>query len=418
MSWVDKVSQGIIIQTPDLKQYKPKWMNASFQTDYQTSTFEFIGVNGSLVKKTTHIGTKYNLEIYFNDTIDAKGHVIKDHLDIVNEFKVSVQDRRPWIVQHPLYDRLYVQVTSLNWDDSAYNITKVTGTMIETIVDGNFGLFVAEEDMIPIKFESTVNAFGDALSVPVQPQDINQLKQDNLAAYKKGVPVISTNGDFEGYFNAFNVATTYIDTATATPLLMMRAVMNVLTFPSQFTASAITRISLLLATFANLRATIFGRFTVSSKQLYQNQCGALVSAMCNCVAERTSSDFRLAGPILQTIDSIVNSYNSYVSDLDYMQTANAGNTTSYVADAPSMTSMNDLVNTTITALFNLTLSARSERSITVSKDTNWILLAHQLYGLDQNDQNINDLIEQNSTNGEDLNKYLEIQAGTKIVYYV
>lgn len=408
MSWIEQVQRGITITTGDGESYQPSYLNASFQTEYQTSVFEFIGVDGSLVKKTTKIGTRYNLEIYFQGA---------DHLDVVKKFIRSCSDKRAWTVDHPLYDILTVQVPSLNCDDAFYDPSKITGTMIETIKDGEENIFLIPIDQIePLFFEAN-EKYVNSLTATVQPADITQLNNDNNGAYRRGVPVLPQGlpEQFEQFTNIFNTASTYIDTATATPLLMMRAVMGVITAPSQFLISAQTRVKLLQDTMDSLRANILGFITVSSKQLFQNKSGACMGALCVATGTPLGADYANATTILEVIDILSARRAQYIADLDSLQSDNGGNTTSFIPDASALIAVNDLVNVTIAALYSLSLSARSERSIVCETETNWIVLAHRLYGLDNTDVNINSLIDQNQSTREE---YLQLEKGRRVVYYV
>lgn len=86
-----------------------------------------------------------------------------------------------------------------------------------------------------------------------------------------------------------------------------------------------------------------------------------------------------------------------------------------MADPSVLTKLNQLVNITLPNLLNIALDARSERYIITNKDTNAILLTHQLYGLDDNDANLEELIENNQLAMDEL---IQINKGRKIIYYV
>lgn len=409
MSWIEQYSRGIKITTGDSKEYLPDWMNASVQTSYQTSQFEFINVSGSLVLKSQPIGVKYNLEIYFQGD---------DHLDTAAAFRRSTTDRRPWTVEHPLYGILLVQVSSLDYDNStSKSFTKITGTMIETINDGNANIFVLPLDQIPIVFDEAINNYSESLTEPVAAGDIPQLNSDNVKAYSRGVPVIPSAfpEEFEAFYNAFNTATTYINTATETPLLMINSVMRVLTLPASFSISVKDRVNLLYSALQSLRENILGFFTPAQKQLFQCKSGATLAAICLAGGTPLPSDYKNASSILDVIDIITAARDQFISDLDSLQTDNGGSEQSYVPDADALITTNNLVNTTIAALFNLSLSARSERNHIVEKDTSWIVLAHRFYGLNADDSNLIDLMDSNSVG---LPTMLTVPKGQKIVYYI
>lgn len=419
MSWVDKIKTDFIITTGDGERYTPNWLNASFQTEYNLTEFNFIGVAGSLVKQEQPIGIKYSLEIYFQGA---------DHIDTAKKFQVSCNDKRPWVVEHPLFDILNVKCSSLNFDYSNYNVTKITGTMIETIIDGRQPITVSPLDQIPILYEQANVDLELSLNEIPGSTDINTLTTDNEAAYKRGLPIISLTEDFEKFTNGFNTALTYINTATATPLLMMRSVMNVISLPGEFAASVKSRIDVLRATQLALRAGLLGLLNRVSKLLFQNKSGAAVAGMClasvnpitaatlfNQEAVRPPNDYDTVDSVLDIIDIIVTARNEFIADLDTIQSPNGGNVNSFVPDAQALISLNELVNTTISALFELSLSARSERSIICEKDTDWITLTHRLYGLDISDANIEDLMNQNKPG---LEEYLIVPKDRKIIYYV
>ena len=249
MSWLDKTKNGIIITTADGGKYRPQYMNASFVTEYNFTEFNFVDVGGSLVKRKKPIGKKYALELHFQGP---------NHLDIVKSFVSSIDNNEgPIQIDHPLYDLITVQITSLGYDDSALNRTKVTGTVIETIEEAFFTLNLKELDQIPILFENTLEVSEASLTLEVLPGDINTMNQNNAIAYSKGVPIIQQAVDFEEYFNAFNTASTYINTATATPLLAMRSLINVITLPQKFEVQVQQRIKVLLDTFTEFRNNLF-----------------------------------------------------------------------------------------------------------------------------------------------------------------
>lgn len=413
MSWVDKVRNGIVINTGDGKRWTPKWKNCSIVTEYQTAEFNFINVAGSLVKQEQPIGNKYAIDLYFDGP---------DHLDTAADFRISCNDKRPWTIEHPLYDLIFVKCPTLTFDNfTSESFTKVTGTMIETILEGPPNVSINPLDQIPIQFETANEDLAVSLQETVTPPDINTLTEDNALAKAKSVPIITNITDFENYTNAFNTAQTYINTATATPLLMMRSFMHVLTLPAEFDAAVRARIGVLVDTFNALRANLFGLTSVVSKRLFQNKQGALITAMCKAAATPLNTDFKNSQTILDIIDIIIAGRTRFIADLDTLQSTNASSPLSFVADAKGLTSLNELVNTTISALYNLSLSARSERNIYVEYDTNWIILAHRLYGLDAADANLSDLIEENQypdPNHNFLQEYLQVPKGRKVVYYV
>ncbi len=134
-----------------------------------------------------------------------------------------------------------------------------------------------------------------------------------------------------------------------------------------------------------------------------------------CLASSFQSDSLSASDILAIMEAILAANDQYLIDLDSLQTLNNGNTSSFIPDANSITKINDIVNLTISNLFNISLNAKQERSIITEEDTNIILLTHRLYGIDSNDKNIDELISENNIG---LTETLQIKKGRKILYYI
>jgi hypothetical protein len=410
MSWIDQINDKMIIRTADGVEHRPDWMKASFVTEYKQTEFNFIGVRGGLVKRKKAIGVKYNLEIYFQGA---------NHLVDAETFRRSNDNTEdPWIMQHPFYGSLIVQPTTFTYDASELNATKITGIVIETMEEPPLNNYAAPSDEIPaLKIEVTEISESVLTETPT-PGDINKMSQDNSNAFRKGVPIISDAVDYEEYFNAFNTAATYIDTATATPLLAMRSTIAVLQMPEQFKASVQQRLKVLGDTFDSLRNNIFGLLNKSAKEIYTAQQAGVMAAICGSAATPLTGNFTTSSSVLEVIDLITAKYALFIEDLDMLQTTNASTPQSFVADAQLVIKINQLVNVTITNLFTIALGAQKERAIICEKDTNIIVLAHRVYGLskgDKSDKMLNKLYENNDFG---LDEHLIVPKGRRIVYYV
>lgn len=406
MSWIDDIKNKLIITTGDGKSYSPLWKNASKGIDYNTAEFNFPDLPGSLVKKSEPMGRKFPLELYFSG---------EDHLTMASAFEKSANDKRPWTIEHPFYGSIIVQVMSLNFDNSELNVSKITGTVIETIVEDNPKTTSDPIDLIKVNKVSLDEKLELALTATPSPTDVNTMSLNNSRAFKLSVPIITVPEEFEEYVNFFNQANSAIISATASPLLAMRTTIAAITYPAKFTATVKSRIDVLTSTFNELRSNIEGITSVPSKQVYQNLAGTAVSSLCLAAATPLLGDYTNRNSVLRVVDELMSIYNQYMEDLDLLQTDNGGNTTSYIPDAAGLISLNSLFNNTISSLFGIALNSKSERTVITEKDTNIILLTHRFYGLDPSDNNIDEMIENNNLG---LNQLLQIKKGTKIVYYI
>lgn len=405
MSWIDKIQNKLIITCGDGKKYNPSWLNASYQVDYNVSEFEFPNLEGTLVDRKKRLGRKYGLELYFTGD---------DHLDITKQFELSANNPKPWTLEHPFYDILIVQPTSLFIDNSDYNVSKITGVVIETIVNNNPKITIEPASQIKIDNENLNTSFEQAFSEKFKPADFTTMKTKNAANYKLNVPQIKLPEEAENYLNAFSNANSAINTGAAYPTAAIRAVITLIQAPALFSISVKNRVDLLVGQFQNFRTNLSSNTTVSSKQLYQNQAGSTISALCLAMATPLSGDYANAPVVLSFIEILLANFNAYKTDLDTLQSDNGGNPNNFIPDATALIELNNLVNLTLDSLFTIALSAQKERSIIVEEDTNLINLTHRFYGLDANDANIEKLIANNNWG---LNQLLEINKGTKIVYY-
>lgn len=406
MSWLEKINNKMIITTGDGKEFSPSWLNAKKGVEYNTAEFEFPELEGTLVNRGTPIGRKFPLELYFQG---------EDHLDISLAFEISAKDKRPWTIQHPFYDTIIVQPTSLEFDNTVYNISRISGTVIETIVEDNPKTSIDPIDAIKTSKLGLDEKLELSLTATPSAADVNSMAANNTKSFNLSVPIIKVPEEFEEYINFFNQANSAITTATASPLLAMRTIIAAISYPAKFTATVTDRINVLTETFNNLRSNIAWITGVASKQIYQNSAGTAISAMCLTASTPLPGDYTNSSSALKIVDTLIAIYNQYFGDLDLLQTANGGNTTSFIPDASGIIALNSLFNQTISSLFSIALNSKVERSIITEKDTNVILLTHRFYGLDPFDNNINEMIENNKLG---LNQLLLIKKGTKIVYYI
>jgi hypothetical protein len=201
------------------------------------------------------------------------------------------------------------------------------------------------------------------------------------------------------------------------------------------------RINTLVNQFNLVRESIGTLTRKADKKVYENNGGMIVSAIVlaavtsydDTVAQGFSDaadlqiddteledetprvDYANRNDVISTIETILEVYDSYLTDLDTLQTDNGGELESFIPNADCIIALNDLVNYAVSKLYDVALNARQERSIILEEDSNVILLAHRFYGLTPDDSTIDEIIR---TNNIGLNELLHLRKGRKIVYYV
>lgn len=406
MSWIEKIATEFIITCGDGKQYKPLWLNATKSKDYNVAEFEFPEVSGTLVYRGKPKGAKYNLEIYFQGA---------DHLDQSLSFEQSSDDSRYWVISHPFYGNINVQPTGLIFDNTKYNVSKITGTVIETITEDNPKISIDPVDRVKDEKIAMDEIFIDAYDIIPDTAAINTMTENTRRIYLEGIKLIKLDVDAELYFNLFNTANSLISNAASDPLAAIEAINAMISMPSLLTASVKSRVN----SFSDQLAILHGKVDVilykDDKKLHQNNGGMIIASQCVSAATPITGDYTNRNEVVAIIETIVDDYNQYIEDLDALQTDNGGDLDSYIPDANALIALNKLLNFTISSLFIIALGAKQERTIYTEEDTNLILLAHRFYGLKADDSTLDEIIKNNNIGQNEL---LQIRKGRKIIFYV
>jgi hypothetical protein len=402
MAWQSDILNPLTIITGDGKTFTVAWVPDGRVEEYNLATFEFNNLPGSLIVKSQPKGRKIPFKFFFQGD---------NYISDANDFLKSAANTNPWTVNHPLYGTIICHVAGLNFDDSKYNVSEVSCTLLETIQSD--GTLFSDNPIDKISADKAANDgnFLAAFTVTPSVKDVNTLTATNNQLYAKGLKL----GGLSSYFNAFKAANAAVLNATSQPALAMRATQALINQPASFSNGVKDRMGALSAQFTTLRTSISTQITRSAKKIYELQGGCIISAMALAASTPTSTDYPSSTDVLFVIGQLLDNYNNYITDLDSLQTANGGLPTSYIPDPTSIIGLNALISYTVSQLFAIALGAKQERSIYLENDSNWILLAHRFYGISADDSELILLMNQNNVG---LNEVLEVKKGRKIIYYV
>ncbi len=410
MSWLNNINTDLIILTGDGKEYKPQWINAVKSIEYNVSEFDFPEVSGTLVKRFKPRGAKYNLRIFFQG---------EDHLTESKDFELSANDSRAWTLTHPFFGRLTVQPTSLEFDNSKYNVTEIKGTIIETITDNYPSVSASPVDQIAVDVEETNEALAASTSSEVEAKGVKQQSITKEKTFLNKVnaanlTIINTFSETQDYYNAFNQAYAGLDSIASTAETSIRLTQSVISAPASFQTDVKSRMGVLSDNFESLNDSLVN-VLLMDKYLYQSNGGALMSAMCTALSTPLDNDYGSREDVLSVMDGLLSAYDLYLTNLDSLQTDTGGTPESFIPSADPLQQLNQLVNYTVSNLFNIASEARQQRSFVLEKDSNWISLSHRLYGLKANDSTIDELIRNNNAG---LSEMLKVLKNRVVVYYV
>lgn len=408
MSWITRVKNGLTIRTGDGKPYKPFYINTSSSKniDYNNTLFEFVNLPGTLVDRRLPKGAKYTLEFGFQGDY---------HLDKALEFVESAANTRYWVLDHPEYGQIFVQPISLNQDNSALNVSKFIVPVIETILDDVPKTKIDAVDDIAVK-KLTIDAMSaEIVTKPLTEADKLSVKDTNTKNFNFSVPIVKLPEEFQQLMNAVSAANGAVDAVTANATIAMAAATSLITAPAKFAANVTTRLTDSKNQFTALKGKVVGLTSKSSKQVYQHMATSILSTMCLASSLPSQGDYTNAKRVGEVVKTLSETYTSFLEDLDGLQSINGGSPDSFLPNPDVVVALGDIINTTISYLYNEAIGSRKERSIIVENDTSIILLAHRFYGLDPDDKNIKELIENNDLSMEE---YILIKKGRKIIYYI
>lgn len=408
MSWQDKINTPYIITCGDGRQFNVLWRSLEFVREYNITEFEFQDVPGTNVQRREPKGRRYPLEIYFQGD---------DNVEQAATFLASADDPRPWKVIHPMYGAITVQPSGLKFFDENYNITVVTGSLLETNTGTISNEIIPQDKVAEDKAANDeVAAASFAAEVPAPGiADVQQMQQNVNAIYSDASGKIKDADDANAYYNLFSAANTAILNATAEPLLAIRKMQAMLNAPALFNDSVAVRMDMLKSQFDILTGAIAETASRPIKKLFENNAGCILSAMALAAVNPQDGDYENMNAILRRVEQMQDTNNEYVEKLDDIASESVESVQDFTPDFETQNGLNGVVDFTVSNLLNVAVGAKQERTVYLEADTNLIMATHRFLGLDAEDLNISKFIQQNQIG---LNEHLQLRKGRKIVYYV
>lgn len=418
-SWIDLVKVDFTITTGDGAVYKPLWVNARKAKKFKIAQFDFKGIAGSLIKKGEPYASVYEIEIIFQGA---------QHLDDARSFYDSADNKKPWTVTHPFYGPLYVQCAEIEQDNSKLNVSRITATIIETILDNGLQPVLFSPDIVAAQVTQVNDNLNETyvsyLQVP-KISDYQKLLNHITSIYKSiSGKIAVVQEDVTAYQNAFNEATAVITTAISLPGAITTDIIGEATAlimaPAKFADTVANRIAMYQTTLDILKGdvseilTTYGVNTQSLKKLYENNAGTAIGGICLSAMSNITTDYNYMPDVLSVIGSIITSYNAYIANIIALQTPNGGQLDSYIPDANSIISLQQMVFTTTKALYAISAGALQQKTYFLPYDDNLINVTYLLYGSDPDDTKKQTLIANNNIG---LDELLTLKQGRKILYY-
>lgn len=402
MDWIEKLNTKFKITTGDDEDYYPLWRGAEKEREFNTSTFEFINVYGTLVDRKKPQGAKINLVFSFDGA---------DHIEVSDRFETSCEDPRQWTITHPIYGTLVGQPLSIKRDDSSLNITEITVPFIESISpDYPFSNF-SKKDNTMDKHRKTMYAMSIAgvTGVPFTPADIAKQKEI-LGEMGKELFSVQSNSTYADFQNALNEGLKAIDNLLAEPLNAIQTVQNFLDLPATYEQAIKGRVASYENIYWRLKESIE---TLADKKYYEAMGGTILSLISVVLVTPITGDYILVSDVAGWMNRLSALQLDYKNTLDSLAVSVYDVNNTYNADAEAQTELDSLMIYTYANLYSFTFGAKKEMIIYTQRDTNIILLVHRYLGLDADDKNIDTFVK---TNNIHFNELFSIKKGRMIKY--
>lgn len=405
MSWIDKLKKGLEITTGDGEKYFPLYDINPKTTEFNVAEFEFPNIEGTLVKRSMVKGTKMSLTFYFQG---------EDHLETSRKFEVSAKDKRAFKISHPFFGIMLVQPTSLSYDPTGLNITKIVGSFVETLSDEYPKITKDAKNQIALNVITTKEILVESLE--------NNVEELPLI-FAEFLDKINTLGELatklkdqaNEYKQLYKRALGSLDYASSMIGNAVQNAIDLYNFPAKFVSDIKERVTMFSEQMDEIFGTVEDLVTPEEKKTAEFTGGAIMLSLVESTIYPIESDYQTSNEVLETISVVLKVWEKYISKIELLQTATNDTLDSYIPDYDTIQSIYDIVNFSTANLLQIALESSSERSVILESDSNAIILAHRFYGLTDTDETLVKFIEQNNLSVDEL---LEIKKGKNIVYYI
>jgi hypothetical protein len=401
MIWEQRIETRFSIKTGDGNIYYPLQKGGDKEREFNTSTFEFIKVYGTLVDRKKPQGARYNLVFYFEGA---------NNIDQADEFEISCEDPRQWTVTHPFYGTIVGQPLSIRRDDSSLNITEITVPFFESISpDYPFSNFSKKDNTRDLQRRTATALASAATDVSYEPVDI-QKQNATLQIMSSELSNLADNSTYADFQNALNGALAAIDSLLDIPLNAIGEVQNFLDLPATYIRAVEGRVASYEAILLRLKESVE---TVADKKYYEAMAGTVLSLISVVLLSPITGDYVLTSDVEYYYNKLTSLYDDYLKTLDSFEVSVYDVSNAYIPDATAQQELSTLMNYSISNLYEFTFGTKRQRIVVLTTDSNVILLTHKYLGLDNLDENIDIFIK---TNNIKFNELFALKKGREVKY--
>lgn len=403
--WQEKNSRDIIITTGDGVVFNCIWNYASKNLEFNHTIYDFINKKKSFVDRRNPKSRVFNLAFYFQG---------EDHIETSEKFEKSSEDKRYWVVNHPLYGILYGQPISIGFSNEYLNITSITVEFVETITD-EAGITVLENSV-----DNQEQNYNELSNFAAQSFSRTEITSDIKKSFVQNM--FDTYSKYRSIYHNENIQDFQIKVRN-----ISNAVDNVIAYPYNFVkdlyafigyiASVRTNISIKISTciqiYEDLKA--LPKVTQSEKKYFETFGSSILGTMSLSLLNSKDTSSLTRKQLSEINNTVTSVYADYFNELESLEVNLEGFNDNFILDFNTQNSLHSLLVSSVYQLMNLMYDAQQERTISLNQDSNIVLLAHRYLGLDENDENIETFRNINNFRND---KIFIIKKGTQIKYYI
>ena len=308
MTWEERINNiPLEIKTGDGKTYFPLFKSTDSEKtkEFNTSSFEFINVYGTLVDRKKPKGGKFPLVFYFEGA---------DNITQADNFENSSDDPRPWEVNHPFYGRIVGQPLSIARKDNYLNSTEINIDFWETIEieypTRNYSIKDnTREKHNAVYLAAAVSYIKNA---PFTSADISKNKV-NILTIAGNAKKLNDNSTYADFQNALNKGLKAIDNLLEGPLAAIESIQKFLDLPSRYEKAVEGRVASYLGTYERLKYSID---SLIDKKYFESIGASTIASMADAMVNPLFYDYVLIADIEKMYTKLNDTYEDYKKVLD------------------------------------------------------------------------------------------------------
>lgn len=403
--WEEKYNRDIIITTGDGVVFNCIWNYASKTLEFNNTIYDFINKKKSFVDRRNPKSRVFNLSFYFQG---------ENNIEIAEKFEKSSEDKRYWIVNHPLYGILYGHPVSIGFSNEYLNTTSINVEFIETITD-EAGITAIDNDVN--SQQQNYNELSDfsaqSFSRTEITSDVKKSFIQNMSDVYSKYRSIYHNENIQDFQIKVKNISNAIDGVISYPYNFVKDLYGFIGYIASVRANISTKISTCIQIYEDLKA--LPRVKQSEKKYFETLGSSVLGTMALSLLNSEDTSLLTRKQLSEINNTVSSVYADYFNELEVSEIELEDFNNGFAMDFNTQNSLYSLLISSVYQLMNLMYNAQQERIVSLNQDSNIILLTHRYYGLDENDENIE--IFRNINNFRN-DKVFIIKKGTQIKYYI